>query len=282
MKRSTPQIPSHSRYASWHHCERQAYHRYTEGLEGKTESAPAYLGSALHVGLAALYSRGLSHADEACEAMTQWWNGQRFGGDWSWVTPGHAEVVLRNYADHWQKRGDNWEVEAVYAEERIEAEFPGFGPVMITPDLVVRLDGKLWVVDHKTTPGWLGGKFKTRVDMSHQLRIYCKGVESLMGEPVAGGICNAIHSGKNAAKPNTKTNLYERYPYNYLAGDYAETLAWLKAGRRKEANFAGQEESEHGQNPGGLCSWCDYQPLCQAQPRARQMVKMQKFKRRER
>ena len=283
LQRSTSNKPSHSRVATLHDCERRFYHEYVEQLEPNEPSALKHMGGVLHVGFSSIYS-GLS-IDAVKEAAATEWGNARFHGDFSWVTLGHAQVVLHNYADYWKAHGDDWEVIQVTPPDRqLECVIDG-NDFLITPDLVVRQSDGLRVVDHKTTSSYLGGKLYTRMKFGHQLRVYALGLQNVLQEPIVGGICNAVHMGEKAASASTKTKLYDRFGFDYTESDYEETRNWLRAGRHKEALLSERHIDDGGvfyaQNPSDRCSYCDFNKLCERPARLRPGIVKMHYRRRE-
>lgn len=289
MISSTATAPSHSRIACMHFCERKYFYKYSQQLENKDDIfAPAHMGSAMHAGLDAWHRT--QDAAAACLSLEAAWGTKRFHGDWDWVTPGHANVVLRAYmeAPHTQ----DWEVVRlkmadldasrlvqtdvvedaagflVLAEASFVVDVPGLGPINIRPDLLLRTPSGLRVVDHKTTTSFLGSNIYNGTKYGHQLRLYAMGLAALLGEPVQEGATNAIYSGKTAVNPGFKGKKYETYVFDYSPADFEETKAWYKAGRLKmehmEEHYGPDDALAAPQNPGSHCGYCEYSKLCSA------------------
>lgn len=76
-------------------------------------------------------------------------------------------------------------------------------------DLVVRIGGKLWVVDHKTGKDLPKRK---ELDLLDQFKLYCWGMRQL-GYPVVGSIHNAVRTQRNkdqSKHPQTLDSRFER------------------------------------------------------------------------
>lgn len=288
MIHSSATAPSHSRLATLHFCERKHFYKYVRQLESPEQFAPAYMGKAMHDALDVWHRTGLE--DAALVALDKAWGSQRFHGDWDWVTPGHASLVLQAYMS--SKHTQDWTVvrlrrtdidasrlletdvqedEAgflVLAEASFIVDVPDLGPVNIRPDLLLKVPTGLRVVDHKTSTSYLGSNVYNTTKYTHQLRLYALGMAALLKQPVAEGACNAIFTGKNAGNPGFKGNRFESYVFDYSPADFAETKAWYRSGveRMKEIaeHFTPQDELAAPQNPGSHCGYCDYAKLCSA------------------
>ena len=287
MLRSTVDAPSHSRMASVNNCERHYFLRYVRGLESPEQFAPAYMGSALHVGLEVFHRTGDKEA--AIAGLHGYWGPQRFFGDWDWVTPGHAEVILKNYMD--AKHAQDWNVVKLrwadldsqrlidtdvqedadgflmLAEASFIVDVPGLGPVLIKPDILLRVATGLRVGDHKSTTSYLGSKLYNRTKFEHQLRTYALAMGALLKEPVGEGFCNAIYAGKSAGFDKFSGKRFESYVFDYSPADFTETKAWYKASKIKMQTLAAlgmQDELQAPQNPSDRCGYCDFAKLCSA------------------
>ncbi len=191
-------------------------------------------------------------------------------GELEFLTVGHLETVLKNYADHWEDRDPFAVVEMI--EEPVVAELDGM-LVGGIPDLVVEEDGELIVLDHKTTTSNLGAHLYNRVKFSKQFPIYCLLLSKKMGQPVRRGICNAIYTGKYAANPNSKAQKFDRYSFEYSKEELEETVAWLNMVRRMIIEHKRTQryetrvpEAAWPQHGGSHCGWCPFRILCQLPP----------------
>lgn len=288
MISSTSKAPSHSRLQAIHFCQRKYWYKYACGLESPQQFAPAYMGKCMHEALEVWHRTGDGPAAQA--TLMESWGSQRFHGDWDWVSPGHASLVLQSYMD--SKHTQDWTVvrlrrsdldssrliqtdakedEAgflVLAEASFVVDVPGLGPVNIRPDLLLKVPTGLRVVDHKTSTSYLGSNLYNTTKYTHQLRLYALGMGCLLKQPVGEGACNAIFTGKNASSPSFKGNRFESYVFDYSPADFAETKAWYEQGVLRmheiDEHFTPADELAAPQNPGGHCGYCDYAKLCAA------------------
>lgn len=126
---------------------------YRQGLVPlETGYGPMWFGIGVHVALATYYKHGMSPV----VAFERWFKAQ--------VDPVYQDldettrtkldnfhllglVMMRGYIP-WAEKNDQWEVIAI--EEELQYEISPGQVIAGTQDLLVRKDGKLWVVDHKT------------------------------------------------------------------------------------------------------------------------------------
>jgi hypothetical protein len=117
---------SHSALKTAQRCLKQWSYKYVERLE--PAQRPKYLerGSDLHELLAALYEPNPAVIQEAAQEDLD---------------------VLSRYATKWDEEDKDWEI--LHVEEEMEMNVGGYTLVFIC-DLIVRIHGEVWVVDHKT------------------------------------------------------------------------------------------------------------------------------------
>lgn len=305
MISSTPTAPSYSRIGCMLFCERKYFYKYHCGLESPEQFAPAYMGSVMHEALEVWHRTGDSVQAQA--KLEQAWGSQRFHGDYDWVTPGHASIVLARYME--SGHAQDWEVVRlrrsdldasrllatdvveddagylVLAEASFVVDIPGMGPANIRPDMLLRLPTGLRVVDHKTSTSYLGSSVYNTTKYSHQLRLYAAGMAALLGEPVLEGGCNALYTGKSASSDKFTGKLFDSYTFDYSAADFEETKAWYKQARLRMEHMAEHfdETDELGapQNAGGHCGYCEYSKLCAAPAALRPGLVRMSYKKKE-
>ena len=164
---------SHSALKTAQRCLKQWSYKYIDRLEPVVGKPHLEKGSELHA-LLEQYYRGLEFADYKSEEDVE---------------------IIQRYLDHYYK--DSWEIIAV--EHEYEMTLGGFTLVFI-PDLVVRINGEVWIVDHKSTASipdeW---DLYNMSDFQHLL--YIEGMRQ-NGYDVAGFIFNYIRT-----KPPTMPKL---------------------------------------------------------------------------
>jgi len=117
---------SHTALKTAQRCLRQWSYKYVYRLEPKER--PKYLerGSNLHALLAGLYEGYAEVFNDATDENVE---------------------LLRRYAAKWAEEDDDWEI--LHVEEEMEMDIGPYKLVFIC-DLIVRINGEVWVVDHKT------------------------------------------------------------------------------------------------------------------------------------
>lgn len=291
MIHSSASQPSHSRLQCKALCDRKYFLRYISGLEPKQAFAPAFAGSCGHIGLEEFHRSGV--AEQAISKAMAAWGSKRFHGeDWTFLTPGHLECILRNYTE--SKHTQDWKVvrlrmsdlkqehliatdvavdDAGYlqlAEASFVVDVPGLGGVNIRPDLLLETASGLKVADHKFKMGWLGDKVYKEAKHGHQLRLYALTLSVLLGQPILQGMVNAIYAGEKASNPAFKGKRFEVYGFDYSPDNLVETKAWYRVHRQRmlqmEQEFSMADELEAPQHAGEHCGYCDYSVLCDAPP----------------
>jgi len=154
--------------------------------------------------------------------------------------------VLSNYV-RWTLQGDQREWQVLAVEEPLKARIPGpklsaHGYLEGTPDLLLRdLEGRLWIVDHKTSSQTPDLK---ALELDDQMTAYLWLVQQCWGETPVGAIHNIIRksvprrpkvlaSGKLSRDMSIVTTVetYEREirDQGLAIEDYNDVLAALRA-----------------------------------------------------
>lgn len=165
---------SHSALKTAQRCLKSWYYRYIMRLE--QEDKPKYFeaGSELHALLEALYASD-KEGDETIfeEAFVA-------------ASPEHQEIIERYIMEY--PDGNEWEIVSI--EEDYEMQVAEY-IVVFKPDLVVRLNGDLWVVDHKTV-----AEIPEETDpynmTDFQHLLYLEGIHQVLGEMPRGFIFNYV------------------------------------------------------------------------------------------
>ena len=189
-------------------CRRAWKYKCIEHLHKNQESQGAlWIGRMLHFGLAAYYEQVKEDGkvpapkDEYRDLLlssADYWLSQKVTKavrDKMW--PGEVvtmnetvELVndlLTGYLDKYYMQ-DKFEVVAV--EEPIRVQIPGTEHFLVgTLDMVVRMKGKLWVLDHKGYKTFVEPKV---LELDYQMSAYCYLLWKKFGEYPAGAIYNQI------------------------------------------------------------------------------------------
>ena len=90
-----------------------------------------------------------------------------------------------------RKYGEADEVQIFEPEVEDEVDLPGGHKLVFRVDAPVSFQGRLWIVDHKTTAQPIGRIIKF-YEMNHQLIAYAYAVAKKTGQEVAGAIVNIL------------------------------------------------------------------------------------------
>ncbi len=188
--------------------------------------------------------------------------------------PDEEEQLLRwmyvGYIDRWE--GEDWGIKPGTRVMAVE-----YGPVVWLPterggrsrfrlklkvDLVVMIDGKIWIVDHKTGKDLPKDK---ELDIDDQFGLYTWAMRQI-GKPVFGSIHNAVRTQRNKDQARHPQPLDERFSRKRLYRTDTEltnlAVDAYRAARRAYAIKPG--EADRAPNT-DTCKWkCDYTEACLA------------------
>jgi hypothetical protein len=186
--------------------------------------------------------------------------------------PPDEEDLLRwmyaGYVDRWA--GDDWGIKAgtriLAVEHAAEVWLPtdrggrSRFKLKLKLDLVVRIDGKLWIVDHKSGKDLPKQK---ELDIDDQFGLYTWGMRQL-GKPVFGSIHNAARTQRNKDQDKHFQPLDERFSRARLARTDAE-LTHLAVDAYRAARMAySLRPGEAPRAPNSdTCKWrCGFTEAC--------------------
>lgn len=289
-------------------CPRKHEVRVEMNLESSgPPSAPMVAGIALHAGLEYYYALPERGTELAREAAVQVMHAEydSFPIDRGLMDQNHVhlssehlENVMQNYFHYWEveaidiytplevKRDDLNLEDVVAAKFRttvtgdlilgessliMKFDVGEDKPFVLSgkPDLpVVKQDGTLWAMDHKTTSAYLSDWWAKSYQISNQLRGYMAMLRSLTGRTPMGGVINAIYVGKYATNPNSKATKFNRFQFDFSPEHIDEAIlnqhAWVKTIEHYRST---------GYYPQG-CGYggCDMPGLCRRDPATRAEV----------
>lgn len=163
---------SHSSLKMFQRCPKKFEYNYIHRLSPIDTPLHLERGRELHELLASFYAD-----DEA------------FHDIYLGATPENMEIFER-YTDKWEEADEAWEI--IATEEELEMII-GAHTLVFIPDMVVRINGELWVVDHKTTAN-IPDEWDPYNMSDFQHLLYLAGVEQVYGEKPAGFIFNYIRT----------------------------------------------------------------------------------------
>lgn len=289
MSNAAELTPDYSYLSRFRECPRKHFYSAELGIESPEKVPVLKAGTAIHEGLDALHASEDWDVDSAIQAMAESW------GDYSvprthkhsFLTPGHMEIILRNYADHYRNRPrETYAVGSeLFSERSFSVDWDGVTVGGRIDLLEQTADGDLYLVDHKCTTSWLNKWWaqKKGFDIGHQLRLYTAAIERELDTNLAGAYVSGVYMGEKAADPpekweNRKSSQFRLFgPFSFSAEKLKETRAWIEQGLMDMAWHRSQE-SEHErreyawpQNTANRfgCSACDFFELCSSSPASR-------------
>lgn len=174
-------------------------------------------------------------------------------GDYAYMTQGHFETILLNYADEYPNDKDFRTVTMI--EEPLISEVLRFGGI---PDMIVETaEGELEIWDHKWTTGWMS-RLESRHQLSRQFPLYAIMAEELTGRPVRRAVLNGVYMGEYASRQTSKAEKFLRRGYDFTAYQLEKARQWIDDVRQL---IDTQTKVMH---PGQHCDWCKYKRLCEA------------------
>jgi hypothetical protein len=281
-------------------CPRSAFYKNELKLGQIEEALPRVAGRAVHAGMAVLYSSD-RNADLALDALRAEFGDREApdpGHKYAHLHLGHLEVIFKNYVD-WSAKHDTftpltihlddinydhllgaiWLVteddRVVLGESKLIMRFELEGGRELVysgrPDLPVNMSGGIYVLDHKSTSGYLSDWYFSQHVISNQLRGYCKMIEDLIDKRPDGALVNGIYVGDKATKVNSKAVRFSRYgPLVFRPAHLDEAIKnqyyW------RQLSYIYRELDFWPQNTGKMCQSCDFLDLCKTSPRSRATV----------
>lgn len=236
-------------------CLQKHQLRYKAEWETKDESRPLTLGNMWHELMEDLYG---GDAGTPVKKLRKWRDEE--------VDPDFVDVLawmLKGYYDAWGSGDPTWRANVWAVEMEFELPLPdvGFGPLTLKGfiDLIVNINGKLWVVDHKSS-----GSPRPRdrdLDMADQWTLYVWALREL-GHDVFGSIHNYAMT-KQLVRKQTVEERFARIPIH-------RTQREVEAVAREASITAWLAKGENGapRSPGDHC-WrrCDFIDVCVADRR---------------
>lgn len=293
-----PYIFSPSRLGCLSACPRKYQHRYVDKYTSKVKGPMLAAGSLMHTGIHWWYMT--NNVDDAIEAMRSMvTEPEHYQPRDEHLTLPHLEIVLRNYADHWMKHGtyqpvlvnyndviqDNliaakWMVtdhgmlvlgESMMIVRIEDPDSDRYIYVKMVPDMpVTNRSGNHYIMDHKTTSGYLSDYWAMKYRIADQFRLYAEGMHLLTGVPYQGAVLDAVYVGKYATIATSKATKFDRREWGYDASMIKESVR--NAIQWQEIAGVYHETKYYPQNTGLYCGNCEFMPdFCQNPDWAREL-----------
>lgn len=220
MKTQTPRILTYSMMNNFLACRRMYEYRYERNLVPVEKSAALSFGTLVHAGLEFWFKyHNANGAVNAVESLAE-------KLDIDEIEVAKASVLLERYTKFYSL--DPFDV------EEVEYEFctPLINPKTKYPsktfrlsgkvDGIVRMNGKLFILEHKTTSA-IDDAYIGRILIDSQISIYANAISYVLNEPVVGAIYDIL------VKPRTKFK--EGETEEQFEARKAELLAKSKTGK---------------------------------------------------
>lgn len=171
-------------------CAEYYRRRHVEGLVldgGSKHSDPLAAGSAIHKGVEAWFSGTyLGDSLKAINAVkAAWGEDDLFLPEKAKYTQGFLTAIMAGYADAWPREKDNFKVLA--NEQWMQSG--NYGGIV---DRLVEFEDGVYVMDTKTTSGWVNERYIESFQLSSQFRGYVW-LARQAGHDCQGAYLDAVH-----------------------------------------------------------------------------------------
>lgn len=171
---------SNTRLTTFKRCRLKYHWQYVaKGTERPKQARALRRGAAAHLAMAAYY-RGKPLKQAVNEAWEAYGPASPVGLKYMF----ELDTILARYFT-WAKVNDLWQVQMV--EETVETEYNGV-KLMGIWDLLVKKNGRLWIVDHKFQKSHTFSNLEVDPQVTHYIAL-----ARLIGIPVEGVIYNIIN-----------------------------------------------------------------------------------------
>lgn len=290
-KENQHRILSPSRISAVSSCPRKYQHQYIDIIRKK--DTPDYMnaGGMLHTGIDHWYQT--KDIDASIELMREG-DYPDPGPDSDFLQLPSLEIIVRNYGEHWTKHEAYTPIEVPFEDLNLDSVLAARwrttdeglvilaeSPLMMivedlilvgVPDMPVKsYSGNNFVMDHKSTKGYISNYWKGKYRISDQFRIYNLMMMELLGIPFQGVILDAIYMGKYATSVKSKATKFDRDEYYYDATMLEETIKSAKSWLRQIEGF--KKDDYFPQSTGLYCGGCFYLDICKEPVWAREVPK---------
>ena len=290
-------------------CPRKHQIRVEENWDKQGMNVKMVAGIAVHEGLDWYYAheeRTQRVEDESLVLIQDTWDGFAIERGYmneseTHLSAQHLTQVIENYFYHWKHKAieiyepitgttvDSLNLDNVLAarfrltdqgnillgESNIIMKFDlGHHGILVLagkPDLpVVKQDGSIYIMDHKTTSGYLSDWWAKQFEVSNKMRGYMAMVDELLGVETRGAVINGVYVGKYSTNPNSKATKFTRYQYDFSPDHVKEALLNQRMWIKTIEFYREQDYFPQG------CGWsgCSHPDLCRRDPLTREEVKM--------
>ena len=253
-----------TRINDFRRCPQFYNRRHVQGLVldgGSKHTDPLGAGGAIHKGVEAWFEMDmLTAAEHAVKAS--WGEDDLFLPDKAKYTQGFLAAVMAGYADAWPRERDNFKVLA----NEGWMQSGNYGGII---DRLVEFDDGVYVMDTKTTSGWVNERYIEGFQLSSQFRGYVW-LAQQAGYDCHGAYLDAIHLDTRYHKVKSSDFVREKILFSDEQID-----SWFLDSKWTMAQIAELEGRGHYPSLGGkwpqndqrCFDWnrpCPYWKLCTA------------------
>ena len=240
---------SYSALSQWLICQRRFYWGYVRGLVPDAPAPALHFGQAIHAGLAAWFDR------RTTEAMLEAFHKGMEGAPTDLLrTPAKGELILKGYIKQWPIEP----FKVLENETEFEEVMPDGSTLIGRIDRIIEWDGRLLVMESKTTSGGLGASYFKQFSPNIQIDIECFAVARHYGH-CEGALIDALQVCKT--KEGYARDVQDRTPEDLqrFEARYRRIVHDLEA-----AAHIGEGREPYLQNQ-MMCTYygeCPYRKLC--------------------
>ena len=215
-------------------------------------------GKAIHSGLEEIYKTG--DMAKAKEAFVRDYPNQLSGEDFA-KTQENGLILIEAYQKHYKEEDKSLEILSVEVHDTFKVGEIDFS---VKIDLVVRKQGCVYFVDHKTTGKAFNWTYWDRFEPNPQVTAYTAYCRSKYGE-CSGGIINAIRFGhRQRAYKGEPARFYYEFQRQLFNRNLDQIKAWASDTTQwvKTLEEAKRDTSNVWNKNEGQCGYCSYKEVC--------------------
>lgn len=245
-------------------CQRRYYYRHVEGLVPKRRATPLEFGGWIHKALDEWFVS--KDPDKAVEVFNSGYKEDLEADDKR--TNKLGEWIIRNYHETYKDQP----MELVAGEREFTQKLPNGNNLIGRIDKIVKWNGGLWLMDHKTTSS-LGAQFFKMAEPNMQFTGYAWAAKQL-GYEVIGVLLDAVLVAKGLLNSSQRARLtpcarYDVYLNQWQFDEFLNTVGQVQGDIRLS------EESGRWLPNHSMCTYygeCPYRKLCMEEESIRKRV----------
>lgn len=250
-----------SQLQTYKDCPERYRLRYVEGLskieEGRDEHDKNF-GKAIHSALESHYKGGSLEASTALFKAA--YPDQLSDEDFA-KTQENGVKLIEAYAKHYANEDKSFEVLGVEVQDTFKVGKIDF---TVKIDLIIRKQGCIYFMDHKTTGKTFNWSYWSRFEPNPQITAYTAYCQSKYGE-CSGGIINALRFGhRQRAYKGEPAGFYYEFQRQLFNRNKDQVEAWKKDTMLWVASLeeAKRDTSNVWKKNEGQCGYCSFKEVC--------------------